>query len=76
MIGLTIGFITSAVIIMLSGFREPIFISMNTHAKSLGLCTAAKVVFFLKGAFVTARNIKMSRAPALKCIGHYKAVSP
>jgi hypothetical protein len=68
--------VISAVILMLYVFREAIFISMNTHAKSLGLCTAAKVAFFLKDAFATARNINMSRAPALKCIGQYTAVRP
>ena len=73
---LTIDFIISAVILMLSGFREAIFISMNTHAKSLDLCTAAQVVFYLKDAFATDRNINMSRAPALKSIGQYTAVRP
>jgi|AntAceMinimDraft_5_1070358.scaffolds.fasta_scaffold559070_1 hypothetical protein len=59
MIVFTIYSITSAVILMLSCLRELIFISMNTHAKSLGLCTAAQVVFFLKSAFATARNINV-----------------
>jgi hypothetical protein len=50
---------------MLCGFRERIFISMNTHAKSLDLCTAEQVVFYLKDAHATDQNINMSRAPAL-----------
>jgi hypothetical protein len=65
MILLTNDTVISAVRLMLCGFRERIFISMNTHAKSLDLCTAAQVVFYLKDAHATDQNINMSRAPAL-----------
>ena len=68
--------VISAVLRMIYGFRDAIFISMNTHAKSLGLCTAAQVVFFLKDTWATARNINMSRGRALKCFGQYTAVRP
>jgi hypothetical protein len=76
MIVLTFDSIISAVLRMIYGFREAIFISMNTHAKSFDLCTAAQVVFYLKDAFATARNINMSRARYLKCIGQHTTVRP
>ena len=68
--------VISAVLRMIHGFRDAIFISMNTHAKSLDLCTAAQVVFYLKDAYATDQNINMSRGRALKCIGKYTAVRP